>query len=155
MKKSSLKDWFKIEVWRQSGGTLPELCDLADIREWLNETTFADGVGIVSAVEKLNESFLAPPTVIDLRDASEDYVIKGGKTSIVVIIDNAATPNNIVLPKAEHVGLRVTISNVFRESVEIIAADNDSINFSSTRATLEALTSATFYCFADRRWTII
>ena len=39
MKKDSLKDWFKLEVWRQSGGTLPELCDLADIREWINETT--------------------------------------------------------------------------------------------------------------------
>ena len=38
MKKDSLKDWFKLEVWRQSGGTLPELCDLADIREWINET---------------------------------------------------------------------------------------------------------------------
>lgn len=38
MKKSSLKDWFKFQVWRQSGGTLPELCDLSEIREWLNET---------------------------------------------------------------------------------------------------------------------
>ena len=38
MKKDSLKDWFKFQVWRQSGGTLPELCDLSEIREWLNET---------------------------------------------------------------------------------------------------------------------
>ena len=304
MKKSSLKDWFKLEVWRQSGGTLPELCDLADIREWLNETTFADGVGIVSVVEKLNERtvinndvmvhptqaylevqkegngirldavaygskgndikfvygkgsvdvgvmvdgktivVVAPlgtttigevvtaintnedaaelvtasvigevdaifsdeavpetpldggvdvtsgeegemffdgvniyvsdgesknevdnwlsapllptlPTVINLSDAEDDYVIEDGKNSIVVLTDNAATAKDIILPAAI-VGLRVTIINQDDASVDISAASGEYLNGSdSTPVTLTTLNSATFYCYADGYWAII
>ena len=70
MKKSSLKDWFKLQVWRQSGGTLPELCELADIREWLNE--IADDPELdsrLSAVETTVSKMQPLPTVIDLSDA--------------------------------------------------------------------------------------
>ena len=41
----------------------------------IRETLYADG-GIVNVVEKLNESLPPLPTVIDLSDAEEDYVIE-------------------------------------------------------------------------------
>ena len=66
MKKDSLKDWFKFQVWRQSGGTLPELCDLADIREWLNETAddpdLAARISIVEADVQTTETGLLDRT---------------------------------------------------------------------------------------------
>ena len=158
MKKSSLKDWFKVEVWRQSGGTLPELCDLADIREWLNET--ADDPGLdsrLSAVETTVSNMQPPPTVIDLSDATEDYVIKNGKkNSIIVLTDNNDEKAvNIILPTAI-VGMRVTIINQDDEPVEIYPADDDYVNGSnSTPFKLPELTSATFYCYADGKWATI
>lgn len=95
-----------------------------------------------------------PPTVIDLSNASTDYVIKGGKNSIVVLTDNAAAAKGIVLPAAI-VGLRVTISNQDGESVSIKPAEGEYINGSTEPATLTARTSATYYCYADEYWAII
>ncbi|MDD2314413.1 MAG: hypothetical protein PHX12_06055 [Proteiniphilum sp.] len=155
MKKSSLKDWFKVEVWRQSGGTLPELCDLADIREWLNET--ADDPGLdsrLSAVETTVSNMQPPPAVIDLSDASGSYDIEDGKNSIVVLTNNkAVNANEIILPAAI-VGLRVTIINQDSEPVIINSADGEYIN-GLAGAELATLTSATFYCYADGKWAII
>jgi len=157
VKKSSLKDWFKVEVWRQSGGTLPELCDLADIREWLNET--ADDSELdsrLSAVETTVSNMQPPPTVIDLSEEDGDYTIQDGKNSIVVLTDNnAEKARNIILPSAI-VGLRVTIINQDDASVSIFPADGEYINGSGINpVTLTTLTSATFYCYADGYWATI
>lgn len=119
----------------------------------IRETLYADGVGIVSVVEKLNESLPPLPTVIDLSDG-EDYVIEKGKNSIVVV--TAASLNyGIVLPAAI-VGLRVTIINQDQDdaSVEIRPAKGDCIN-GKDAFELAALTSATFYCYADGYWATI
>jgi hypothetical protein len=93
------------------------------------------------------------PTVIDLSDAEEDYVIDGGKNSIVVLTNNAVDAKDIVLPAAI-VGLRVTIINHDKDSVFIKPASGDSIN-GSTTVTLTTLNSATFYCYAGGYWAII
>ena len=95
------------------------------------------------------------PTVIDLSDASDKYEIEGGKNSIVVLTDNP-NENGIILPTAI-VGLRVTIINQDDEtSVTIEPASGEHINGSANYAlTLAALTSATFYCYADGKWAII
>lgn len=157
MKKDSLKDWFKFQVWRQSGGTLPELCDLADIRGWLNET--ADDPELdsrLSAVEKAIIKMHPLPTVIDLSDASKAYVIDGGKNSIVVVTDGAEK-NWIILPAAT-VGLRVTIINQdSEESANIYPASGEHINGSDSTHSFElaTLNSATFYCYADGCWATI
>ena len=158
MKKSSLKDWFKVEVWRQSGGTLPELCDLAEIREWLNETADdPDLVERISIVETAVSNMQPPPTVIDLSDAEEEYVIEDGKNSIVVV-STAPIDYGIILP-ATIVGLRVTIINQDQndEPVDIHPADGEHINGSDIIEPfpLLALTSATFYCYADGHWATI
>lgn len=158
MKKSSLKDWFKFQVWRQSGGTFPELCDLADIREWLNETADdPDLAARISTVETAvgNVQTATLPTVIEL-DTLAAYVIEDGKDSIVVVTDGA-DKNWIMLPKAT-VGLRVTIINQDgEESATIYPASGEYINGSdSTRSFgLTALNSATFYCYADGYWATI
>ena len=156
MKKSSLKDWFKVEVWRQSGGTLPELCDLADIREWLNET--ADDPGLdsrLSAVETTVSKMQPPPTVIDLSDAEENYVIEDGEKKYIVVVTANPKDFPIILPAAI-VGLMVTISNQDNEAVTILSADKEYINGSdSTPFELATLTSATFYCYAYGKWAII
>ena len=156
MEKSSLKDWFKFQVWRQSGGTLPELCDLSEIREWLNET--ADDPDLdarISDVEKAIINMQTSPTLINLSDYTNYYVIEGGENSIVVVTDNAADAKGIVLPAAI-VGLRVTIINQDNASVSISAASGEYINGSdSTPFSLTTLNSATFYCYADGFWAII
>lgn len=118
----------------------------------IRETLYADD-GIVNVVEKLNESLPPLPTVIDLSNAKEDYVIEGGKNSIVVV--TAASLNyDIVLPAAI-VGLRVTIINQDNKSVEIRPAKGEYINGDNDAFELAALTSATFYCYADGYWAII
>jgi len=91
-------------------------------------------------------------TVVDLSDAKEDYVIEDGKNSIVVLTDN---PKGlaIILPAAT-VGLRVTIINQDKESVTIELPDGEYINGKKTFE-LAALTSATFYCYADKYWATI
>jgi len=95
------------------------------------------------------------PTVINLSDAEDDYVIEDGKNSIVVLTDNAATAKDIILPAAI-VGLRVTIINQDDASVDISAASGEYLNGSdSTPVTLTTLNSATFYCYADGYWAII
>lgn len=119
----------------------------------IRETLYADGVGIVSVVEKLNESLPPLPTVIDLSDAKEDYVIEGGKNSIVVVTANPLN-YDIVLPAAI-VGLRVTIINQDDASVAIRPAAKEYINGSDSTFTLTTLNSATFYCYADGYWAII
>lgn len=119
----------------------------------IRETLYADGVGIVSVVEKLNESLPPLPTVIDLSDAKEDYVIEGGKNSIVVLTDNAVDAKRIVLPAAI-VGLRVTIINQDDASVTIRPAAEEHIN-GKEEFELATLNSATFYCYADGYWAII
>lgn len=119
----------------------------------IRETLYADGVGIVSVVEKLNESLPPLPTVIDLSDAKEDYIIEGGKNSIVVVTANPLN-YDIVLPAAI-VGLRVTIINQDDASVDIRPAKGDCINGSNDAFELAALTSATFYCYADGYWATI
>ena len=125
----------------------------------IRETLYADG-GIVSVVEKLNESVeklnesLPPlPTVIDLSDG--DYVIEEGKNSIVVVTANPLDFPIIVLPAAI-VGLRVTIINQDQDdaSVNICPASGEYIN-GKDAFELAALTSATFYCYADGYWAII
>jgi len=129
--------------------------DIRDTISFITTTLYADGVGIVKVVEKLNKSLLVLPTVIDLSDASEDYVIEDGKNSIVVLTDNAATANDIILPAAI-VGLRVTIINQDDASVTIKPAKDEYINGTvDNPATLTTLTSATFYCYADGKWAII
>jgi hypothetical protein len=95
------------------------------------------------------------PTVIDLSDATKDYVIEDGKNSIVVLTDNAATAKDIILPAAI-VGLRVTIINQDNASVDIRPAAGEYLNGSGgTPFTLTTLNSATFYCYADGFWAII
>ena len=119
----------------------------------IRETLYADGVGVVSVVEKLNKSLPTLPTVIDLSDASENYVIEDEKNSIVVLTDNNG--KKIFLPAAI-VGLRVTIINQDDASVDINAASGEYINGSnSTPFELATLTSATFYCYADGKWATI
>ena len=154
MKKSSLKDWFKIEVWRQSGGTLPELCDLAEIREWLNET--ADDPDLDSRLSTIEAAYKKkPPTVIELSDVAA-YVIDGGKNSIFVVTEGAEK-NWIILPAAT-VGLRVTIINQdSEESAGIYPANGEYINGSDSTHLFELapLNSATFYCYANGYWATI
>lgn len=156
MKKDSLKDWFKFQVWRQSGGTLPELCDLSEIREWLNET--ADDPELdsrLSAVETTVSNMQPLPTVIDLSEAEKDYEIEGGKNSIVVLTaNNAEKAKNIILPAAI-VGLRVTIINQDDADVTIYPADDEYINTKPDSIVLDSLTSATFYCYANGYWATI
>jgi hypothetical protein len=120
----------------------------------IRETLYADGVGIVSVVEKLNESLPPLPTVIDLSDAKEDYEIENGKNSIVVLINNDDENAKCIVLPAAIVGLRVTIINQDDASVDIKTAGNDYIN-GSDGLKLAALTSATFYCYADGFWAII
>lgn len=157
MKKDSLKEWFKVEVWRQSGGTLPELCDLAEIREWLNET--ADDSELdsrLSDVETTVSKMQPLLTVIDLSEVEGDYRIEGEKNSIVVVTDNSdEEARNIILPAAT-VGLRVTIINQDNADVTIKPASGEYINGKTDGPfTLATLTSATFYCYADGKWATI
>lgn len=120
----------------------------------IRETLYADGVGIVSVVEKLNESLPPLPTVIDLSDGN-DYVIEGGKNSIVVVTANPLGFPIIVLPAAI-VGLRVTIINQDKKiDLTICPAAEEYINGSDSPFTLTTLNSATFYCYADGYWAII
>lgn len=114
----------------------------------------SDGESIKGVDNWLSAPLLPPlPTVIDLSDATKDYVIEDGKNSIVVLTDNEG--NGIVLPAAI-VGLRVTIINQDDVEVPIFSADGEYINGSDGYAVnLTALTSATFYCYADKYWAII
>ena len=120
----------------------------------IRETLYADG-GIVNVVEKLNESLPPLPTVIDLSDAKEDYVIEEGKNSIVVLINNDDENAKCIVLPAAIVGLRVTIINQDDASVDIKTAGNDYINGSYPGLKLTTLTSATFYCYDDGKWAII
>jgi hypothetical protein len=105
----------------------------------------------LTAVENTVSNMQPLPTIIDLIDG--DYVIEGGKNSIVVV---TANPKDlaIVLPAAI-VGLRVTIINQDDASVTICPAEGDCINGSDSPFTLTTLNSATFYCYADGYWAII
>ena len=135
-----------------------------DVTSGEDGETFFDGVNIYVSDGESKEGednwLSAPllptlPTVIDLSDASEDYVIEDGKNSIVVLTDNAATANRIILPAAI-VGLRVTIINQDDAPVSIYPASGEYINGTvDNPATLTTLNSATFYCYADGYWAII
>ena len=135
-----------------------------DVTSGEDGETFFDGVNIYVSDGESKEGednwLSAPllptlPTVIDLSDASEDYVIEDGKNSIVVLTNNAATANHIILPAAI-VGLRVTIINQDDAPVSIAPADGEYINGTvDNPATLTTLNSATFYCYADGYWAII
>jgi hypothetical protein len=108
----------------------------------------------LTAVENTVSNMQPLPTIIDLSDAKEDYVIEERKNSIVVV---TANPKGfaIMLPAAI-VGLRVTIINQDDASVIIYPAAKEHINGSdSTPFTLTTLNSATFYCYADGKWAII
>lgn len=95
------------------------------------------------------------PTVIDLSDALENYVIEDKKNSIVVLTDNAATAYDIILPAAI-VGLRVTIINQDDAPVSIRPVSGEYINGTVDNLfNLTTLNSATFYCYADGYWAII
>ena len=153
-----------------NGSTLMEvvadtpLAHGVDVTSGEDGETFFDGVNIyVSDGEskECEDNWLSAPllptlpTVIDLSDASEDYVIEDGKNSIVVLTNNAATANDIILPAAI-VGLRVTIINQDDAAVSIAPADGEYINGTvDNPATLTTLNSATFYCYADGYWAII
>lgn len=121
----------------------------------IRETLYADGVGIVSVVEKLNESLPPLPTVIDLSDAKDNYEIENGKNSIVVLTNNDDENAKCIVLPAAIVGLRVTIINQDDASVDIYPTKGDCINGSEDAFELAALTSATFYCYADGYWAII
>ena len=136
-----------------------------DVTSGEDGETFFDGVNIYVSdgestkdVDKWLSAPLLPtlPTVIDLSDATGDYVIKDGKNSIVVLTDNAATAKDIILPAAI-VGLRVTIINQDDASVSIFPASGEYINGSDSTYSFELtkLNSATFYCYADGYWAII
>lgn len=135
-----------------------------DVTSGEDGETFFDGVNIyVSDGESkgVDDNWLSAPllptlpTVIDLSDASENYVIEDKKNSIVVLTDNAATAKDIILPAAI-VGLRVTIINQDDASVSIGPASGEYINGTvDNPATLTTLNSATFYCYADGYWAII
>lgn len=102
------------------------------------------------------QTAIAPeiPTIVDLSNDEKNYVIEDGeKNSIVVLTDNAATANDIILPAAT-VGLRVTIINQDNASVAIAAAPGEYIN-DDTTVTVDTLTSVTFYCYADGKWATI
>ena len=123
-----------------------------------NDTTLyvSDGESTEAVSNWLSAPLLPTlPTVIDLSDAEDDYVIEDGKNSIVVLTDNAATAKDIILPAAI-VGLRVTIINQDNASVDISAASGEYLNGSANNPfTLTSLNSATFYCYADGYWAII
>ena len=90
MKKDSLKDWFKFQVWRQSGGTLPELCDLSEIREWLNETAddpdLAERISIVeTAADK------ARAQVGDYDPSTTESTITDDLEQLQAIVQTAAS----------------------------------------------------------------
>lgn len=136
MKKSSLKDWFKVEVLRQSGGTLPELCDLSEIREWLNET--ADDADIVSVLEKLNERTVINNNVI--AHPTQAYLeIKKGENGIRLdAVEYGSQGNNItfycgdssgevkILIKGLEIGVTAPIGTAtIAEVVNAINEDND------------------------------
>ena len=137
-----------------------------DVTSGEDGETFFDGVNIyVSDGESKEDEdnwLSAPllptlPTVIDLSDASDDYVIEDWKNSIVVLTDNnAVKANDIILPAAI-VGLRVTIINQDDASVDIVPAGGEYINGKpdSDPFSLTTLNSATFYCYADGYWAII
>lgn len=136
-----------------------------DVTSGEDGETFFDGVNIyVSDGESKGDEdnwLSAPllptlPTVIDLSDASENYVIEDKKNSIVVLTNNAATAKDIILPAAI-VGLRVTIINQDDAPVSISPAIGEYINGKTvdTPFTLTTLNSATFYCYADGYWAII
>ena len=95
-------------------------------------------------------------TVVDLSDTEGDYVIEEGKKNSIVVVTAASLNYDIVLPAAI-VGLRVTIINQDEKApVAILPAAKEYINGSdSTPFTLAALTSATFYCYANGYWAII
>lgn len=116
---------------------------------------FSAPVTIETSYDKIAalQTAIAPeaPTVIDLIDG--DYVIEGGKNSIVVVTANPLN-YDIVLPAAI-VGLRVTIINQDDASVDISPARDDCINGSDSPFTLTTLNSATFYCYADGYWATI
>ena len=133
-----------------------------DVTSGEDGETFFDGVNIYvsdgKSTKDVDNWLSAPllptlPTVIDLSDASENYVIEDGKNSIVVLTDNNGS--DIFLPAAI-VGLRVTIINQDDASVFICSSTgSDYINGSSTGFELTTLNSATFYCYADGYWAII
>lgn len=135
-----------------------------DVTHGEDGEAFFDGVNIYVSdgeskadVDKWLSAPLLPtlPTVIDLSDADEDYAIEEGKNSIVVLTDNAATANDIILPAAI-VGLRVTIINQDDASVDISPASGEHMNgVKDASFTLTTLNSATFYCYADGFWAII
>lgn len=94
-------------------------------------------------------------TVVDLSDTEGDYVIEEGKKNSIVVVTAASLNYDIVLPAAI-VGLRVTIINQDKkESVDIRPAEEEHINGSKDAFELAALTSATFYCYADGYWATI
>lgn len=135
----------------------------SNIVEAMDETNFSGGVDghrLLATSEELDNAVAAMllptlPTVIDLSDdLAEDYVIGGGKNSIVVLTANNASANDIILPAAI-VGLRVTIINQDYASVDIRPAAEEYINGDEDQFILTTLTSATFYCYADGFWAII
>lgn len=146
--------------------TVPQtpLAGGVDVTHGEDGEAFFDGVNIYvsdgESKEDVDNWISAPllptlPTVIDLKDASKDYVIEDGKNSIVVLTDNnAVNANRIVLPAAI-VGLRVTIINQDNASVDISPASGEYINGSDSSTPVTTLTSATFYCYADGYWATI
>lgn len=109
----------------------------------------------LTAVETAISDMQPPPTVINLSDATEDYKIEEGKNSIIVLTDNNNDNGYKIKLPAAIVGLRVTIINQDDASVSICPAKDDCINGQNKDMTMAALTSATFYCYADEYWATI
>lgn len=108
----------------------------------------------LTAVENTVSNMQPLPTVVDLSDTEGDYVIEEGKKNSIVVVTAASLNYAIILPAAT-VGLRVTIINQDDESVTIRPAKDDCINGQNKDMTMAALTSATFYCYADGYWATI
>lgn len=74
MEKTPLKDWFKFQIWPQSGGTSPELRDLSEIRQWLIDT--ANDPELLAAITAI-EVVVNDPNVtrkIDTMKSGDDNV---------------------------------------------------------------------------------
>jgi len=119
---------------------------------------FSAPVTIETSYDKIAElqTSIAPEalTVVDLSDAEGEYVIEGGEKNSIVVVTANPKGLAIILPAAT-VGLRVTIINQADEApVAICPAAKEHIN-GKEEFELAALTSATFYCYADGYWAII
>lgn len=85
MEKTPLKDWFKFQIWPQSGGTSPELRDLSEIRQWLIDT--ANDHELLAAITAL-EVVVTDPNV-----TRKIITMKNGTDNVSEILYNKFLKN--------------------------------------------------------------